>query len=361
MKLVLEPLQTSELKDDDFLKLQDAFDEAVKALRDEKIQYEKNWLGKPGTEQEGNGWKDGYHTGSLVGHKFGSRIISHLKSLGYTDDNGVISKSGKEIGRIVGARLVAGGNDQLARQVYVPAQPSTKSTEYVLDDYGIYVRRFAFLIRGSYSDRELPQEKNTLTKLKVQNDKMLKKFLPAAPKDGRSPDNRKIVNSLIEEYANECAQTGVMDGPRLYGDFHQLREHRKKWAKQEPIVKHALGLINYAYQGKMGYCLSSSPLRCRDNDGTSFAKTVGHKLWVVDLARVSPSDSVLIKLYAEDGMVDEFVAPGVLKNRELYCSNLPIEAVAPPIALTQEMIEGGHSWKNSHEITLAIKALVERQ
>jgi hypothetical protein len=203
--------------------------------------------------------------------------------------------------------------------------------EYVLDDDNVPTRRFAYTVRPPNDDDNAP---------------MLK------PIEGLNTLKPSSCNVRFKDNAWKAALTGAIKA---------IKDGRRdQWHSLDVKVKVCLAYINYAYNGGVGVCLSSTPKRIRDNEGVAFLDNVfldgvNLSVWKVDLAKV-PTTAVLINIYArelenelpEDSLGQKkllWVAQGTVKNRELFCSEVPPTATRRILATTAMLEEQNWSWK----------------
>jgi hypothetical protein len=278
------------------------------------------------------GWFKQYHDDAHLGPRRIAEALRRLEEKGYTaavsGSDWLVGAEAKELGllqRVDPAALVI--DRAVKRPVFGDKGKPYK--QYIKDDIGTFTRRFAYCVRPKDPALERP-----VRKVEVP---------VGSASEPLKPANVRFAN-------RDCWKTASALSVKVEG--------RDKWHEESWEVKLCLAYINYKYAGKLGYCLASAPLRVRDNEGKAFANTVGHSLWIVDLAMV-PADVVLVNIYGRYPSEEknaEWISSGTAKNRECFSSDLPIDAVVTRVALTEEMITGTYNWKQLQAITLALDA-----
>jgi hypothetical protein len=194
-------------------------------------------------------------------------------------------------------------NNPERRSYYSLGQGEDVKT-YVLDDAGTLTRRYAYCGRPPHSDDEHRPKVKSL-------DQFVKQYAIRF-------DNDETLWRDAMENAWDAIHPGGPD----------------TWCNLSREAKVCLAYLNYANNGTLGVCLSSTFKRIRSNTGVAFIKQEGDSLWTVDLSMI-PKSSVLINIYArnpeKEGWLDTrnrslkggWIAAGTVKNRELFCSLVP--------------------------------------
>jgi hypothetical protein len=232
-----------------------------------------------------------------------------------------VQLTGKEICRI--SVFTPDGEPELKPGHHRPIH-SVRNKEYVLDDMGIPTRRYAFCVR---------QEEGGAPQLKT---------LPAL---------NKLFWKLTsgDDEWNEAMESAL----------DAVTAGRNSWGALSPKARVCLAYLNYANNGKLGVCLSSTAKRIRDNFGNAFVSAENFTMWRVDLAKL-PAATVLVNLYARTPANEEWTAKrenrngsksggwiseGTVKNRELFCSAVPADAVTQKASYATLLEADKWNWK----------------
>lgn len=332
--------EVNETAKDDFDR---EFAKARSKVRADKKDLESRWFGKAGQEKltEKAWFKNHYATaGAMIGSS--RRLKKAMDELTkcdryqvQRDSNGwtvKVIKTGEEPKLLCKVRVYSPPTEVPAllpghhRAVY-----HINSKQYVLDDAGIPTRRYAYCVRQ-----------------KGENNAPLLKDLP-----DRKMLRWKFSNTGSNEW-NDAMTKAV----------EEISKGREAWAELSVESKICLAYLNYANNGKLGVCLSSTPKRIRDNSGKAFANTEEHLIWKVDLAKI-PHESVLINIYAREPKSEgtwtaakgagrktersakdgEWISQGTVKNRELFCSRVPPEAAQSKPIYAALLEADKWSWK----------------
>lgn len=322
---------------------QSEFEAALKAARakatKKKNNKERGWFSLPGGEDVNDeGWfKTHYNT---AGRWIGQRRRLELVMQKLRDDPRYQVQKNDGTWEVIESES---STPLCTVSVYIPkneditnvgntprAVYKINNKEYVIDDIGVPTRRFAYCVRMGNNEGDAP---------------VLKEIDKSKLKPGQS--KVKFKNETWKE-----AMKGAFDALKT--------KDRSQWHSLSDETKICLAYLNYAYDGCAGVCLSSTPKRIRDNEGKAFLRKEGHFVWKVDLAKV-PTDAVLINIYGrdlplkyEEGEDKDlktllWIAQGTVKNRELFCSDVP-SAAAKKMNASAAMLEAENwSWKNFDE------------
>ncbi len=317
-----------------------ALNEARVAATSAKNTVEATWLGVAGDQRvTTEAWFKLHYAGAkgMIGPS--QRLTSTIKELEKKVVYSVAASGGSAWKVSCADKLIC------TVSVYqVPAEtpellPDTKrpiykhnGKDYVLDDDGLLTRRIAFCVRRQATTRVAPEIKPVPVEL-----------------------SWKFANAT-EDWAVAMTQAVVA-----------ASAGRDTWSALSVEAKICLAYLNYANNGQLGICLSSTPKRIRANDGKAFADKADYLIWKVDLAKI-PTTSVLVNIYAREPTDEgwsastvkpgkggkgpktvtrgaDWIAQGTVKNRELFCSDVPEEA-AESTSISAAMLEANNwSWK----------------
>ena len=202
--------------------------------------------------------------------------------------------------------------------------------EYVLDDDGIPSRRYAYCVRKE-DDQGKP---------------MLKPW--------EEPD------TYGWKFNNQGGSAGEWNTAMAAAiqAIKDMKDHgRGGWGGLSVKAKVCLAYLNYANGGLVGLCLSSTLKRVRDNYGRAFVKAEDLTIWKVDLAKI-PTTHVLINIYLrapkqENWQIQnrkrektgKWILQGTVKNRELFCSEVPAAATQRALSTPDLLQADNWSWK----------------
>jgi len=301
----------------------------IDRLHAEKQSVDEEYLGntRPVVPVNSN-WFTEYYQKSTVGRE--RRLLLLVSKLRvalpgwniYEHQRGMTIQISDEernpVARIILKSVVLLSGTKTERKVYV--DEDNRNKEYIYDSVGNLTRRFAFCVRPA--DNKIKQgDGRPVRKVEKVENTM---FDPS----GLSPDKRTHWDRAVKLAKNTS---------------------RTDWNKENPIVLWYLAYINYAHNGRLGYCLAASPLRVRDNADRPFADKVGYDFWMIDLAQV-PTSMVIVNMhstrpYHTEGLTrtsgapaDQWIGAGTGKNRELFCSDIPLKAVVKRTKTDSQMI-----------------------
>jgi hypothetical protein len=315
----------------------DAFEREFEATRAvvtaEKNRVEAQWFARePGEKLESNWFEAHYaQAGTLIGAQ--RRLAARMAKLpeqylcAHGEEGWTVSLESQQLCVVKLSELPPEPElqDDHQRPVY-----TLGGKEYVLDDDQHPTRRYAYCVR---------------------------------PPVGNAPKLKPLPDAAKRPWKFTSAQAQWQDA--MASAVKAISKGRGEWHELSVQSKICLGYVNYANNGQLGVCLSATAKRVRDNPGVAFAKEEGHSLWRVDLAKI-PKTTVLINIYVRDPETEGWtakksakrskggvwVAQGTVKNRELFCSEVPSSA-ATEIAITPELLEPANwSWKTEAALAL---------
>jgi len=306
---------------------ENAFSKARVATTKAKDDIEKTWLAVAGSEKVATPkWFVSHYTevGPSIGvHRRLEAIMAKLEGydLARAEMTWTVSLESKQICKVslwqppdVTPGVLSGNHRAIYR---------VRDKDYVLDDVGILTRRFAYCVRQG---------------------------------DGGAPMLKPVPKKSSQRACKFSSGNATWDDA-MKAAVAALQNDRSTWHELSREAKVCLAYMNYGNNGKIGVCLSSTPKRIRDNAGEAFLDKEGYTIWRVDLAKI-PTSSVLINIYARESKDEqwtanlsgdtrpaEWIAQGTVKNRELFCSNVPATAAASKAA-TGSLLEADHwNWK----------------
>jgi hypothetical protein len=312
---------------------ENAFKQARIEATQQKDTIESEWFSVYGKQKLDNeSWYKDHH--ASAGHLIGQhrRLVVVMQNL-IKDERYTATRSGSTWDVSLGEKplckvsaFVPTVEDTVVVEGAVRPVYKINNKEYVVDDDNIPTRRFGYCVRP-------PNEEGNAPVLKVIE---LEKMGNPTPRRGKvvfkAGPSREAMGRALD------ALTG---------------QDRSEWHQLDIPAKVCLAYLNYAYDGCAGVCLSSTPKRIRDNKGKALLDDEGFRVWKVDLAKI-PSSKVLINIYARD-LPDEkptqWIAQGTLKNREVFCSEVPSTATTSMNATAAMLEEANWSWKNMEFFT----------
>jgi len=325
-------IEYAEVTEEEQLAFRLALKVARQAVTHQKNTIEGEWFDVPGgTRVKEEQWFVRHYktAGALIGpHRRLAAILRTLEGYvvtgaGPTWSVSTASEPSKPICTV--SLYVGDPDDRREEEDCLRPIYTIRKRDYVLDDDGIPTRRYAFCVRPEFDGAP---------KLKP----------PGA------------LDWLGWRFSNSDSEWGAA----MQQALDVVLGDRSTWWTLDIKVKVCLAYLNYANQGFVGVCLSSTPKRVRDNIGKAFVDKENYSIWRVDLAKI-PVEHVLINIYAREPRLEgwtaghltngktkegEWISQGTVKNRELFCSLVPKTAATSTLTGSELLKEGNWSWKS---------------